>query len=116
MVKTARVLPAFINICPILCVSLPLPEFLWCHMIKLGKLAVEKTKIVIANLLCDFVDGEIRIRQIKAGLAHFLQDNQLFEGAPGFFFNESAEIIGMEAEMVGGALQGDSQVIRFQII
>ena len=42
-------------------------------MIKLGKLAVEKTKIVIANLLCDFVDGEIRIRQIKAGLAHFLK-------------------------------------------
>ena len=57
-------------------------------MIKLSELPVEKTKIVIADLLCDFVDGEICIRQIKAGLAHFLQDDQFFEGAPGFFFNE----------------------------
>ena len=96
-----------LNDYPILCVSLPLPEFLWCHMIKLGKLAVEKTKIVIANLLCDFVDGEICIRQIKAGLAHFLQDDQFFEGAPGFPFDESTEIIGVETKMVGGALQGD---------
>ena len=100
-------MPAFINICPILCVSLPLPEFLWRHMIKLSELPVEKTKIVIADLLCDFVDGEICIRQIKAGLAHFLQDDQFFEGAPGFLFDESTEIIGMEAKMVGGALQGD---------
>lgn len=68
---------------------------------------LEKTKIVVADLLCDFVDGEICIRQIKAGLAHFLQDDQFFEGAPGFLFDESTEIIGMEAEMVGGALQGD---------
>lgn len=75
-------MPAFINICPILCVSLPLPEFLWRHMIKLSELPVEKTKIVIADLLCDFVDGEICIRQIKAGLAHFLQDDQFFEGGP----------------------------------
>ena len=85
-------------------------------MIKLSELPVEKTKIVIADLLCDFVDGEICIRQIKAGLAHFLQDDQFFEGAPGFFFNEGAEIIGMEAKMVGGALQGNSQIICFQII
>ena len=62
-------------------------------MIKLGKLAVEKTKIVIANLLCDFVDGEIRIRQIKAGLAHFLQDDQFFEGAPGFLFDEWSAVL-----------------------
>ena len=85
-------------------------------MIKLSELPVEKTKIVIADLLCDFVDGEICIRQIKAGLAHFLQDDQFFEGAPGFLFDESTEIIGMEAKMVGGALQGDGQIICFQII
>ena len=109
-------MPAFINICPILCVSLPLPEFLWRHMIKLSELPVEKTKIVIADLLCDFVDGEICIRQIKAGLAHFLQDDQFFEGAPGFLFDESTEIIGMEAKMVGGALQGNGQIVCFQII
>ena len=107
LAKIVRVLPAFINICPILCVSLPLPEFLWRHMIKLSELPVEKTKIVIADLLCDFVDGEICIRQIKAGLAHFLQDDQFFEGAPGFPFDESTEIIGVETKMVGGALQGD---------
>ena len=96
-----------LNDYPILCVSLPLPEFLWRHMIKLSELPVEKTKIVIADLLCDFVDGEICIRQIKAGLAHFLQDDQFFEGAPGFPFDESTEIIGVETKMVGGALQGD---------
>ena len=76
-------------------------------MIKLSELPVEKTKIVIADLLCDFVDGEICIRQIKAGLAHFLHDDQLFVGVPGCLFDESTDIIGMEAKMVGGALQGD---------
>ena len=39
LAKIVRVLPAFINICPILCVSLPLPEFLGCHMIS----TLEKT-------------------------------------------------------------------------
>ena len=85
-------------------------------MIKLSELPVEKTKIVIADLLCDFVDGEICICQIKAGLAHFLQDNQFFEGVPGFLFDESTEIIGMEAKMVGGALQGDGEIVCFQKI
>ena len=62
------------------------------------------------------LDREICIRQIKAGLTHFLQDDQLFERPSGFLFDESTEIIGMEAEVIGSALQGDSQVIRFQII
>ena len=107
---------AFLNICPILCVRFSLSEFLRGHVVKLRKFPIEESQIVVADLLCDLVDREICIRQIKAGLTHFLQDDQLFERPSGFLFDESTEIIGMEAEVIGSALQGDSQVIRFQII
>ena len=107
---------AFLNICPILCVRFSLPEFLRGHVVKLRKFPIEESQIVVADLLCNLVNREVGVGQIKAGLAHFLQDDQLFERPSGFLFDESTEIIGMEAEVIGSALQGDGQIVFFQII
>lgn len=100
----------------VLCIRFPFPEFLWGHVVKLRKFPVEEAQIVVADLLCDLVNGKVGVSQVKTGLAHFLQDDQLFEGTSGLLFNKSAEVVRVEAEVISSALQGDGQIVCFQII
>lgn len=52
---------SFINICPILCVSLPLPEFLWCHMIStLEKTSYHRSTRIKASDRKDILDDLIQ--------------------------------------------------------
>ena len=61
LAKIVRVLPAFINICPILCVSLPLSECLWCHMIStLEKTSYHRSTRIKASDRNDILDNLIQ--------------------------------------------------------